>query len=242
MNSNSKVALVTGANKGIGFEIARQLAKNGCTVLLGSRNLDRGIAAAKKLETSGNVIPIEIDYDRIDTIEQAATTVENEFGRLDILINNAGILDPTDGLPSQADIATTERIFATNFIGVLRVTQAMLPLVKKSTNGRIVNMSSTLGSLTLNRDPKWEYASTKPLGYCASKAALNMLTIQLAYELRDTSIKVNSANPGYTATDLTQHRGVQTVEEGATEPIRLALLDEDGSTGGFFSKEGEEPW
>lgn len=242
MNANGKVALITGANKGLGLEIARQLTQNGCTVLLGARDLTRGREAVQTLKVLGDVRPIEIDYARPDTIEHAAKTIKAEFGRLDILVNNAGITDPADGLPSKTDVAAVERIFATNFIGSLRVIQAMLPLVRKSTSGRIVNMSSSLGSLTFNSDPAWKFAQTKLLGYCASKAALNMLTVQLAYELRDTNIKVNSANPGFTATDLNQHRGEQTIEEGAIEPVRLALLGDDGPTGGFFDKDGENPW
>jgi NAD(P)-dependent dehydrogenase (short-subunit alcohol dehydrogenase family) len=242
MNANEKVALITGANKGLGLEIARQLAQKGCTVLLGARDLTRGTEAAETLKELGDVRAIEIDYARPDTIPHAAKTIEAEFGRLDILVNNAGIADSADGLPSQTDVAAVERIFATNFIGTLRVTQAMLPLIKKSTSGRIVNMSSNLGSLTFNGDPAWKFAQSKLLGYCASKAALNMLTVQLAYELRDTNIKVNSANPGFTATDLNRHRGEQTIEEGAIEPVRLALLGDDGSTGGFFEKDGEIPW
>lgn len=168
-------------------------------------------------------------------------TIKAEFGRLDILINNAGIADSADGLPSKADIDAIDRIFATNFIGTLRVTQAMLPLIKQSA-GRIVNMSSELGSLMHNGDPEWKFAPYKFLGYSVSKAALNMLTVQLAFELRDTNIKVNSANPGFTATDLNQHRGEQTVEEGAIKPVRLALLGDEKPTGGFFEKDGELPW
>lgn len=242
MNANGKIALITGANKGLGLEIARQLAQNGCTVLLGARDLSRGTEAAEALRASGDVQPIEIDYARPDTIEHAAKTIRAEFGRLDILVNNAGIADPADGLPSQTNIDAVERIFATNFIGTLRVTQVMLPLVKQSASGRIVNMSSELGSLTHNGDPEWKFAQTKLLGYCASKAALNILTVQLAFELRDTNIKVNSANPGFTATALNGHRGEQTVEEGAIEPVRLALLGDDGPTSGFFEKDGEYPW
>ncbi len=140
--------------------------------------------------------------------------------------NNAGITDPADGLPSKTDVAAVERIFATNFVGVLRVTQAMLPLVKKSASGRIVNMSSNLGSLTFNGDPEWKFAQHKLLGYCASKAALNMLTVQLAFELRDTNIKVNSANPGFTATDLNGYRGEQTVERRMAKTLGKQLLQE----------------
>ena len=242
MNANGKVALITGANKGIGFEIARQLGQAGCTVLLGARNPDRGAVAAEKLKPFGDVRAIEIDLDRPDTIESAAQTIHAQFGRLDILVNNAGIVDSNDGAPSKAEISAVERILTTNFIGTLRVTQAMLPLVKQSADGRIVNLSSPLSSLTYNGDPEWKYAGFKLLGYCASKAAINMLTVQLAFELRDTNIKVNAADPGFTATDATQHQGEQTAEEGAVQPVRLALLDDDGPTGGFFAASGELAW
>lgn len=241
MNANGNVALITGANKGLGFEMARQLTQAGCTVLLGARDPLRGQEAAERLKHLGNVRAIEVDLDRPDTIDLAAKTIDAEFGRLDILVNNAGIADLfADGLPSKTNITAVERIFAVNFIGTLRVTQAMLPLIQRSANGRIVNVSSGLGSLTRNGDP--EKTFTRLLGYGASKAALNMLTVQLAFELRDTPIKVNSANPGYTATDLNQHRGEQTVEEGVVVPLRLALLDDNGPTGGSFDKAGEALW
>jgi NAD(P)-dependent dehydrogenase (short-subunit alcohol dehydrogenase family) len=157
-------------------------------------------------------------------------------------MNNAGIADPADGPPSTASLQAVRRIFDTNLFGTIAVTQAMLPLVRRAPAGRIVNVSSGLGSLTLNGDPTWEFAQVKRIGYNASKAALNMLTVQLAYELSDTRIKVNSANPGFTATDLNGHRGYQTVEEGATEALRLALLDENGPTGGLFNRNGVDPW
>lgn len=159
-----------------------------------------------------------------------------------MLVNNAGISDPADGSPGSASLDAVRRIFETNFMGALALTQAMLPLLRRSANARIVNVSSGLGSLTWNGDPAWEFARVKLIGYNASKAALNMLTVQLADELRDTSIKVNSADPGFTATDLNGHRGNQTVEQGAAEAIRLALLPADGPSGKFFSTQGESPW
>ena len=236
-----KIALVTGANKGIGFEVSRQLALAGCTVRLGARNLDAGKQAAGKLQ--GNSEAIELDLEHHDTLEAAAIAIQAKYGRLDILVNNAGIADlTTDGPPGKTSLATVERIFRTNFFDTLAVTQAMLPLIKASPNGRIVNVSSGLGSLTQNADPDWPFAHVKALGYCASKAALNMMTVQLAWELRDTKIKVNSADPGYTATDLNRNSGTQTVEEGAEETVRLALLDDDGPTGGYFDRHGIVPW
>jgi NAD(P)-dependent dehydrogenase (short-subunit alcohol dehydrogenase family) len=242
-SSTKKVALVTGANKGIGFEISRQLGKDGVTVLMGARNVELGKAAAAKLQAEKlDVHFVHIDLEKADSIKAAAATIEREFKRLDILVNNAGIIVPGDGLPAQASVESVRRTFDTNVFGTIEVTQAMLPLIRKSPAGRIVNVSSGLASLSLNSDPAWEYAAIKYLGYGASKTALNMFTVQLAYELRETDIKVNSADPGYTATDLNGHRGPQTVEEGVIAAMRLALLGEDGPTGGFFDRNGQQPW
>ena len=241
--SPSRIALVTGANKGIGLEIAGTLARKGMRVLLGARNPELGGAAAAQLREQGlDVQFLELDLSRPDTLHDAAAWIEKHGEKLDVLVNNAGITVAGDGPPTVADVDAVRRIFETNFFGTLALTQAMLPLLRKSDAGRIVNVSSGLGSITLNGDPAWEFASVKLLGYNASKAALNMLTVQLAAELRDTPIKVNSANPGFTATDLNQHRGYQTVEQGAAEAIRLALLPQDGPTGGFFSSSGANPW
>ncbi|MGF6765618.1 NAD(P)-dependent dehydrogenase (short-subunit alcohol dehydrogenase family) [Paraburkholderia sp. GAS33] len=242
-SSSSQIALVTGANKGIGLEIVGTLARKGIRVLLGARNAKLGGAAAAQLKEEGlDVQFIELDLGRPETLRDAAAWIEKHAGKLDVLVNNAGITSAGDGSPAKADIDAVRRVFETNFFGTLAVTQAMLPLVRKSEAGRIVNVSSGLGSITLNGDPAWEFASVKFLGYNASKAALNMLTVQLAAELRDTPIKVNSADPGFTATDLNQHRGYQTIEQGAAEAIRLALLPEDGPTGGFFNSSGANPW
>ena len=242
-NLNSRIALVTGANKGIGFEIARQLGRAGCTVMLGARNAELGRKAAAELsEEEIDVRFVELDVAREGTAHDAAATIASEFGQLDILVNNAGIVDRSDGPPSTTKVEAVERTLRTNFLGALAVTQALLPLLRKSSAGRIVNVSSGLGSLEYNADWESEFANVKYLGYSASKAALNMLTVQLAFELRETRIKVNSADPGFTATDLNQHRGYQTVEQGAAEAVRLALLPEDGPTGGFFSSTGRNPW
>jgi NAD(P)-dependent dehydrogenase (short-subunit alcohol dehydrogenase family) len=238
-----KVALVTGANKGIGFEIARQLGNAGCAVVIGARNLILGEQAANALRGEKiDVRVVELDLERFETIAAAAKSIDDEFQRLDVLVNNAGIADQADGPPSKAGIDAIDKVMKINFVGAVSVTQAMLPLIRKSAAGRVVNMSSGLGSLTLHGDPDWEFASVKRLGYCASKAALNMFTVQLAYELRNTNIKVNSADPGFTATDLNQHRGHQTVQEGAAEAVRLAQLPDDGPTGGFFQTRGINPW
>jgi NAD(P)-dependent dehydrogenase (short-subunit alcohol dehydrogenase family) len=237
------IALVTGANKGIGFEIARQLARRGMIVYVGARDRTRGTTAAEKLQGEGLAARfIELDVLREETIRAATATIEAAHGRLDVLVNNAGIADRGDGPPSRADLDAVRRTLLTNFVGPAAVTQAMLPLLRRSPAGRIVNVSSGLGSLAQNADQAWAYAPVKLLGYNASKASLNMLTVQLAFEFKDTPIKVNSADPGYTATDLNDHRGTQTVEEGAAEAVRLALLPADGPTGGYFSSAGPVPW
>jgi NAD(P)-dependent dehydrogenase (short-subunit alcohol dehydrogenase family) len=238
-----KIALITGANKGIGYEVARQLGREGITVLIGARNPQLGEAAAAKLKVDGaDAHFIELDVTRPETIAKAAERIRAERGRLDILINNAGVVDKGDGPPSVADLDAVRRVLDVNFFGVLAVTQAMLPLVRKAASGRIVMVSSGLGSLTWNADPNWPFAAIKPLGYNGSKAILNMLTVQLAWELRDTPVKVNTVNPGYTATDLNGNSGTQTIEEGAAETVRQSLVPDDAPTGGFFETGGVVPW
>jgi len=236
-------ALITGANKGIGFEVARQLAASGYTVLLGARNKALGEEATATLKREGgDVRYISIDLDEPSTIGAAAQDIDAEFGHLDVLVNNAGIAVPGDGLPSIASLDAIERTLRVNFLGTVAVTQAMLPLLRKASSANIINVSSGLGSLTKSGDPAWTHVAAKFLGYAASKAALNMLTVQLAWELRDTAIKVNSVDPGYTATDLNQHRGTQSIPEGAAEIIRLALLADNGPTGTFSNAQGIVPW
>jgi NAD(P)-dependent dehydrogenase (short-subunit alcohol dehydrogenase family) len=239
-----KIALVTGANKGIGLAIAREFGKAGMTVLLGARNKTLGEEAAAKLQAEKlDVRFVHVDLVRPETIAAAAASIDARFHHLDILVNNAGILDPADGPPSAADLNSVRRVMETNFLGTLAVTQAMLPLLRKANAARIVNLSSGLGSLEKNADPDWDFAAFKFIGYNASKAALNMLTVQLAYELRETGIKVNSVSPGFVDTDMNGHRGTLTVEEGAAGPVRLALLPADGPTGGFFDdKAAHYPW
>jgi NAD(P)-dependent dehydrogenase (short-subunit alcohol dehydrogenase family) len=236
------VALVTGANKGIGFEVARGIAKAGYVVLLGARNPTTGLEAANALTSEGlDVRFVELDVARMETISAAAARIEADFGKLDVLVNNAGIADPQDGPPSRATVDVIERVLRTNFLGAVAVAQAALPLLTKSDAGRIVNVSSDLGSITRHGDPTWKYAQVKVLGYCASKAALNMFTVQLAFELKDRGIAVNSVNPGFTATDLNGHRGRQTVEEGAAEVVRVAL-QQHGPSGKFLETGGELVW
>jgi NAD(P)-dependent dehydrogenase (short-subunit alcohol dehydrogenase family) len=241
-SSKGRVALVTGANKGIGLEIARQLAASGATVLLGARDSARGEKAASVLAADGlDARFIQIDVTEQSTIDRGASRIETDFGRLDILVNNAGIgID--NAPPSQLEIDLLRRTYETNFFGVFAVTKAMLPLLRKSESGRIVNLSSGLGSLTQNSDPGYQYAGAKLLAYNSSKSALNALTIQFAHELRKTPIKVNSADPGYVATDLNNQTGIRTLEQGATIAVRLATLPADGPTGGFFDEDGVVPW
>jgi NAD(P)-dependent dehydrogenase (short-subunit alcohol dehydrogenase family) len=244
MTTTKKIALVTGGNKGIGLEISRNLSGAECVVLLGARNVERGQNAIRQLEHAGlnDVHFIELDVTRQDTITAAAKQIESRYGHLDILMNNAGVNLRGDGMPGAADLDVVQKVFDANFFGALRVVQGFLPLLHKSAAGRIVNVSSGLGSLAFNSDSSWPGYDTKLIGYNASKAALNMLTVQLAYELRGTKIKVNSANPGYTKTDLNDNQGTQPVEVGAIEATRLALLDDDGPTGQSFSKDGPDPW
>ncbi|MBD2409361.1 short-chain dehydrogenase [Nostoc calcicola FACHB-389] len=239
-----KVALITGANKGIGYEIARQLGSRGATVFVAARDIGRGQEAADKLGLSGiDAKAVQLDVVDQKTIDSTAQQIESEFGKLDILVNNAGILSDGDRLPpSQVDIQTLRHTYETNVFGVFAVTKALLPLLKKSTAGRIVNISSGLGSLTLNLDPNYEFANMKLVAYNSSKTAVNALTVLFAAELKDTPIKVNAADPGFTATDINQHQGYRTVEQGAKAAVRLATLPEDGSTGGFFDENGVVPW
>ncbi|HZH97339.1 MAG TPA: SDR family oxidoreductase, partial [Fimbriimonadaceae bacterium] len=194
---NKPVALVTGANKGIGKEIARQLGAQGLTVLVGARDLERGEEAAAELKASGaNSHAVRLDVTDEASIAEAARRIEEEFGGLDVLVNNAAIAQDSVP-PSQLDMATLRRTFETNVFGVVAVTQAMLPMLRKSSAGRIVNLSSGLASLAQNSDPDWAFDSVNLLAYNSSKTALNAVTVQFAKELRDTPIKVNAADPGY---------------------------------------------
>jgi NAD(P)-dependent dehydrogenase (short-subunit alcohol dehydrogenase family) len=235
-------ALVTGANKGIGFEIARQLGQQGYTVLLGARDTTRGEQAAAKLRNEGleaHFLPLDVSDD--SSITAAAATIRERFGALDMLVNNAGVqLD--DLPPSQLPIEVLRQTFEINVFGVVRVTQAMLPLLRASSAARIVNLGSAMGSLTLTSDPHNLRSGYWQLAYASSKAALNAVTVQFANELRATGIKVNAADPGYVATDLTGQQGFNSVEDGAIPAVRLATLSADGPTAGFFNIDGAMPW
>jgi NAD(P)-dependent dehydrogenase (short-subunit alcohol dehydrogenase family) len=244
MSTHQKIALITGATRGLGFETARQLGREGVFVLLGARDLASGQGKAEALRAEGLAVEaIEIDLNRPDTIDAAASSIGERFGRLDILINNAGILLlDTDDFPSVAATDTMRETLEVNFIGTVIVTQKMLPLIRKSASGRIVNLSSSVGSLWWNGDPDNPNPNVKWLGYAASKAAVNMLTVQLAFELRDTPIKVNSICPGYVMTDLNKGGGYVTIEDGVRASVKYALLDDTGPTGQFFNTQGPINW
>jgi NAD(P)-dependent dehydrogenase (short-subunit alcohol dehydrogenase family) len=242
-----KRALITGANKGIGLETARQLGRQGIEILLGSRDLARGEQAALSLREDGiTVHVIQLDMEDAASIGEAASRIKSEFGSLDILVNNAGVwLEGQEmGVSTVASISQDDlmRTYQVNLFGVVDLTQRLLPLLKASPAGRIVNLSSILASLNLQADPKAETYGVKVFAYNSSKAALNSFTIHLAYELRDTNVKVNSAHPGWVLTDLGGPNAPMNVEQGAKTSVWLATLPEDGPTGGYFHMERSLPW
>ena len=237
------VALITGANKGLGREIARQLAERGGTVLLGARDPARGAAAAAELTAAGlAAVAVRLDVTDAATIAAAAADIDRRYGRLDVLVNNAGITGGPGAAPSATPPDQLREVYETNVVGVVAVTNAMLPLLRRSAAGRIVNMSSDAGSLALNTEPDSAFKNYHQLAYQSSKAALNFLTVAYAKELRDTAIKVNSANPGFVATDINGHRGHRTVGQGAAVAVRLATLGPDGPTGTSQDEDGAVPW
>ena len=235
-----KIALITGANKGIGFETSRQLGRLGYRVLLGARDEERGKEAVETLKKEGiDAQLLVLDVTNQDTIDNAVKFIEEEYGHLDILINNAGVFFEKGVLPSQLKLATLRETFEVNFFGVFAMTTALLSLLKKSTGGRIVNVSSGQGSLTRSSSPD---STRLQLAYNSSKAAVNALTIQFAKELKDTPIKINAAAPGYTVTDMNEGKGTRTVQQASKIIVQLALLDETGTSGGYFEDAGEIPW
>jgi NAD(P)-dependent dehydrogenase (short-subunit alcohol dehydrogenase family) len=245
MANEKKVALITGANKGLGYEMAKQLAQSGVIVVLAARDAAKGEAAAAKLKSEGlDVRFLKLDVTNKKDQADAAAFLEKNFGKLDILINNAGI--SADGLAGTSVSATTEQslkaTFETNFFAPIALTQKLLPLLKKSDAGRIVNMSSILGSQALHADPRSPIYDFKSLSYDASKAALNSFTIHLAHELKDTKIKVNSAHPGWVKTDMGTDAAPMEIPEGGKTGVALALLDESGPNGGFFHLGQPLPW
>ncbi|GAA0341098.1 SDR family oxidoreductase [Actinoallomurus spadix] len=240
---DERIALITGANKGIGFEVARQLGERGHVVLVGARDEVRGKHAADTLAGRGiAAVPLRIDVRDAASVAGAAAEIERRHGRLDILVNNAGIAGAFTGAPSAATAGDLREVYETNVFGVVSVTNAMLPLLRRSEAGRIVNMSSHVGSLTLNSDPDSPFAGLNLMAYQSSKTALNALTVAYAKELRGTPIKVNAANPGVVATDINHHQGRRTPAEGAVIAVRLALLDDAGPSGACLSEDGVVPW
>lgn len=244
-----KSVLITGANRSIGLETAKELSKKGLFVYLGTRDLEKGEAVVKALNENGfqNIKAIAIDVTKPDTILAAQNIVEKEQGKLDILINNAGISGAFPQNASDTSITAIQEVFDTNFFGVISVTQAFLGLLKKSDSPRISNITSGLGSLTLHNDPSWKYYDFKSASYGTSKAALNAYSIVLAYDLKDLPFKVNVIDPGYTATDFNHHNGPGTVESAVDFIIKHTLTDENAPTGQFFSNDIEDgteisPW
>jgi NAD(P)-dependent dehydrogenase (short-subunit alcohol dehydrogenase family) len=245
MAETNKVALITGANKGIGLETARQLGKLGITILLGARDLAKGEEAAEVLRGIG-VDARAVKLNVLDRADYAAVAklIEQEFGRLDILINNAGVM--LDNRTANQTSTTSQKLlrdtFDTNFFAVVELTQTLLPLLRKSDAGRIVNLSSILASLTLHATPGSFIYDAKTFAYDASKAALNSFTIHLAHELRGTKIKVNSAHPGWVKTDMGGEGAMMEIVDGAKTSVQLATLGADGPSGGYFHMGEALPW
>lgn len=244
-----KTALITGANKSIGLETARQLLQQGYYVYLGSRNIENGQEAINQLKAEGldQAEAIEIDVDRAESVRAAREVLGTKTQVLDVLINNAGVSGALPQPALETDVRVFKQVFETNFFGVIEVTQAFIDLLRQSPEPRIVNVTSGLGSLTLHNDPTWKYYPFKAASYLSSKASLNAYTIVLAYDLRDTAFKVNAVDPGYTATDFNHHSGPGTVQDAAARIVKAATLGPDGLTGQFFSDDnapetGISPW
>ncbi len=246
------VALVTGANQGVGFQIAKDLAAEGLRVLVGARDIDKGEEAAALIGPDAHALRIDVTDHA--SIAMAAERIANEFGRLDVLVNNAAIAHTgraagetvedyaSKSRASNVSLDEVRTVWETNVFGVLAVYQAMLPLLRQAPQARIVNVSSGAGSLTRAADPANPRRHIFGPTYPASKAALNAMTLAMAIELEGTGIKVNAADPGFTRTNLNNYAGTQTLEEGAREPVRLALLGADGPTGTFSSVTGPQAW
>lgn len=243
-----KRLLITGANRGIGFETVRQMLKNGYYVYLGSRKFESGQEAVNKLKAEGlnNLEAVQIDISDSESIKAARARIGEKTNVLDVLINNAGITGPWPQTTA-ADISVFKDVYETNFFGAVQVTQLFLDLLKESAEPRIVNVSSSLASLTLHNDPAWKFYQAKGAVYNSSKTALNMYTIHLAYDLRETRFKVNLVDPGYVATDMNNFTGTDSVEVAAARVVKTAMIDAEGSTGQFFSDDtnsetGICPW
>lgn len=237
-----QTVFITGANKGIGYETARQLGKQGYFVFLGARSEEKGQEAVRRLGEEG----VEAEYIAIDvanpsTIAEAAGTVASRTSSLDVLINNAG-LSVGGNVPSEQNMEEIRKVYEVNVFGPIQTIQALLPLLKKAPLGRIVNVSSGLGSLTFNSDPSYEHYPVNPLAYNSSKTALNAVTVMFAKEFAGTPLKINAVDPGYTATDMNGNNGSRSVEHSAGTVAKLALIGADGPSGRFFDENGEIPW
>jgi len=249
---DGRVALITGANQGVGLQVAKELVANGLTVLVGSRDLKRGEAAAN--EIGPNAVAVQLDVTDTVSIAIAAQRIRDEFGQLDLLVNNAAISNTTFGsltdeeylktrTASGAPLDEVRAVWETNVFGVLAVYQAMLPLLRESSDARIVNVSSGVGSLTTNADPTYPYHAMYGPIYPASKAALNAMTLAMMIELESTQIKINLVSPAFTSTNLNGFAGTESVEDGSREVVRVALLGSDGPTGTFTRWENTAiPW
>ena len=235
-SSSPRIALITGGNKGLGLETARQLGKQGITVLIGARDAKRGADAVQILAKEGiAAAAVALEVTSSASIAAAVAEVTKRHGRLDILVNNAGVLDyATDTGPSTTSLETFRRVFETNLFGLVAVTQAFLPLIKASPAGRIVNLSSILGSIAEHGDPKSPIYAMRFPAYDSSKAAVNMYTVELAQELTGTAVKVNSAHPGWVKTDMGGAEAPMEIVDGAKTSVTLATLPADGPNGAFF--------
>jgi NAD(P)-dependent dehydrogenase (short-subunit alcohol dehydrogenase family) len=241
--TTNKIALVTGANKGIGKEIARQLGQAGFTVLVGSRDLARCEAAAEELVAEGlDATGIQLEVTDEKSVRSAAEEIERMYGRLDVLVNNAAIIPAGDDAVSRVGSGVLREAFETNVIGLVSVTQAVLPLLARAERARIVNLSTSLASFAQVGDPESRMSTVLTLGYNSSKAAVNMVTVMLANELRGTGILVNAAEPGNCATDMGGWDAPRTPAEGAAVAVRLATLGSDGATGEVHAEAGRLPW
>ncbi|MEO7167867.1 MAG: SDR family oxidoreductase [Spartobacteria bacterium] len=242
---NKKIAVITGANKGIGLETARQLGKQGITVLLGARDAAKGEAAADKLRQDGiDAHALKIDVSDPASIKNAAAHVESEFGQLDILVNNAGVMtDDRKKKTSEQSLSTWRETFDTNVFGLIATTDAFLPLLRKSDAGRIVNLSSILGSIGFHSKPGSPvYESKDTPAYNVSKAAVNAYTVQLAYELKDSKVRVNAAHPGWVKTDMGGEGAMMEIVDGAKTSVALATAGADAPNGTFVHMGEALPW
>lgn len=238
-----KVALVTGANKGLGYETAKQLAGQNITVLIGARDEMAGKKACEDLMSLAlEARFIHLDVSNEESIIQAKSKIEKDYGRLDILVNNAGVMLDLGTPLEEVTSEVIESTFEVNVVGPMLMVKHFLPLLQKSESGRIVNVSSGLGSLAQNADPNFMYYPYKLLAYNSSKAALNSVTLSYAFRLKDSHIKINSADPGFCKTDLNGNIGPKSPEDGAQIAVRLATLDQEGPNGGFFDLNGIVPW